>query len=97
MTIANAAGGGGASDLTFNFDLDFGMVPGNVTVDDLSELDESMAWDMPYQIEVTVTPPQDPFTGVPQSGANYVFSASATITESYYMHAIVAPELQGGA
>ena len=97
MTIANAAGGGTGTPVTLSFDLDFGMAPANATVDDVDSLDESTSWDLPYKIEVSVTPPTDTFTGLPGAGATYTFSANASIAESYYMHRIVAPDIEGGA
>lgn len=98
MTINNAAAGGGATPLTFSFDLDFGTVPEDTTATDVADLDQATTWEEPYTISITVTSPGDPFTnGIGPAQATYSYTASATITESYYMPQIVAPEIEGGA
>ncbi|MGB1585530.1 MAG: hypothetical protein ACPHID_00600 [Thermoplasmatota archaeon] len=96
MTINNAANGGGGVDVVFSFDLDFGTVPADTTVDDVDDLDASNTWADGYTIDVSVTNPADPFTNVP-NGATYSYAAAAAITESYYMHQVVVTDIQGGA
>lgn len=99
MTFANAAGGGGAQPVTFTFtDLNFGAVPTNTSTEEPGSFDANMTWEGGYTIQVTVSPPADPFTnGVGAAQATYTFTAGATVTERFFQHVVDTPDIEGGA